>query len=206
MSKFINSDEKYINNYCNNDKLKSYLNENYSKMSSVISNEFFTTFWMLTLDSIYFPSKLYLEKIEEVKVIPTLIHRKKRKVNQLEPTNVAKKIKGKSRKPRYYLPTLKTKKTNNSKKFKKPPMNPTWPNSKSNTSKTSPRTIKMHHWPSNSLLSSSRKYPLAHSDLPAAAHDARPRVGPLLHEDHNGGHQGQQTELRQEHQAAHLHH
>jgi len=37
-------------------------------MENVMSNEFFTAFWMLTLDSIYLPAKLYTEKIEEVKV------------------------------------------------------------------------------------------------------------------------------------------
>lgn len=59
INRFITSEEKYINRYGENDKLKLYLNENYTKMNNVMSNEFFTTFWMLTLDSIYFPAKLY---------------------------------------------------------------------------------------------------------------------------------------------------
>jgi len=29
---------------------------------------FFTAFWFLTIDSIYFPAKSYSEKIEELKV------------------------------------------------------------------------------------------------------------------------------------------
>jgi hypothetical protein len=59
MSKYINSDDKYITRDTENEKLKIYLNENYQKMPMIMSNEFFTTFWMLTLDSIYFPAKLY---------------------------------------------------------------------------------------------------------------------------------------------------
>ena len=65
---FILCPDKYINRCKDNDKLKAYLNENYQKMESVMSSEFFTAFWMLTLDSICFPAKLYSEKIEEVKV------------------------------------------------------------------------------------------------------------------------------------------
>ena len=33
-----------------------------------MGKDFFVTFWMLTLDSIYFPTKMYADKIEELKV------------------------------------------------------------------------------------------------------------------------------------------
>ena len=47
-----------------------------------MGKDFFVTFWMLTLDSIYFPTKLYADKIEELKVS---VHRYRKQLSRTCP-------------------------------------------------------------------------------------------------------------------------
>lgn len=41
-------------------------------MLEYIPINFFTAFWFLTLDSVYFPAKSYAEKIDDLKVVLSL--------------------------------------------------------------------------------------------------------------------------------------
>ena len=68
LGEYINSEDKLINGYEVNENLKKYLSVNYKKVEKMLPKSFFTTFWMLTLDSIYFPQKIYTDKIEDIKV------------------------------------------------------------------------------------------------------------------------------------------
>ena len=68
-SKYIQLDNKYVEGYSVQEKTKEFLNANYPSILQCMSKKFLTTFWMLTLDSIYFPSKVYSEKIDELKVL-----------------------------------------------------------------------------------------------------------------------------------------
>lgn len=72
MGKFAKLEDKYINSSEVDLKLKNYLSQNYHRVQTMMTKSFFTTFWMLTLDSIYFPQKLYADKLEELKVWPHL--------------------------------------------------------------------------------------------------------------------------------------
>lgn len=69
ISLYIANDNKLIEGYNVEGNLMNYLNENLSKVQNIMPKSFFTAFWFLTPDSIYFPEKLYADKIEELKVI-----------------------------------------------------------------------------------------------------------------------------------------
>ena len=47
-----------------------------SRVLEAIPGSLLTSFWFLTLDSVYFPAKSYEEKIEEIKVTTVLLRRK----------------------------------------------------------------------------------------------------------------------------------
>jgi hypothetical protein len=52
-----------------NERVEAYLNVFKARVFELIPPAFFTTFWFLTIDSVYFPAKSYNEKIEDLKVL-----------------------------------------------------------------------------------------------------------------------------------------
>lgn len=74
---YVKMEEKYVMGYEVHDNLRKYLTENFEKVDKMFSKNFLTTFWMLTLDSIYFPSKIYSDKIDDLKVHFLSLCRKK---------------------------------------------------------------------------------------------------------------------------------
>lgn len=53
-----------------NERVEAYLDVFKGRVLEHIPPAFFTTFWFLTIDSVYFPAKSYAEKIDDIKVIP----------------------------------------------------------------------------------------------------------------------------------------
>lgn len=58
-------DKNYLKkSYRTNQKVDSYLSSYKEKVMNVLPGSFFTCFWFLTIDSVYFPTKSYHDKIE----------------------------------------------------------------------------------------------------------------------------------------------
>lgn len=55
--------------------MESYLGLYTERVLEFLPPAFFTTFWFLTIDSVYFPAKSYAEKIEDVKVRPRVFRK-----------------------------------------------------------------------------------------------------------------------------------
>jgi hypothetical protein len=71
------SDENYLKkSFRANQKVSSYLSAYKGRIMEILPGSFFTSFWFLTIDSVYFPAKCYQDKIEDLKV-PSPQHRKK---------------------------------------------------------------------------------------------------------------------------------
>jgi hypothetical protein len=61
---------------------------------------FFTAFWFLTLDSVYFPAKSYTEKIDDLKVSSPLFRKKS---SQAKKEIVAREIKDSYRECEHFM-------------------------------------------------------------------------------------------------------
>lgn len=72
VSEHLKDDNYLVKGYSTNDKITKYLANYKTRYEELLPIEFYTAFWFLTLDSIYFPAKLYSEKIDELRVINVL--------------------------------------------------------------------------------------------------------------------------------------
>jgi len=56
--------------------VEEYLSAYKERIMEILPGSFFTSFWFLTIDSVYFPTKSYQDKIDDLKVNIFLLRKK----------------------------------------------------------------------------------------------------------------------------------
>lgn len=64
--------------------MKAYLQLYKARVLELLPPSFFTAFWFLTIDSVYFPAKSYSEKLEDIKVAQTILRKSSNKAPHVE--------------------------------------------------------------------------------------------------------------------------